>query len=272
MKHDTFEKYPKGGTDLAQQALLTTWDCLADYRDDLVLVGGLAVRHLTRRAETGLPDAVTLDVDFGISLGTSNGMYGSIRQTLSAHDFKWEGGRFVRYFGKMKLFIDLLTDDGQAATGNAVVDDGLSVSIMPGINRALECHRNLVVSGKTLLGVPQSQTVKIAEVGPMLVLKLNAFAGRKAPKDAHDVVYLAMNYLEGVDGSVAGFAREKAAENRGMPRALQTLEEFFTDEKAQGPMSCAAFRMNNEHEAPEREDESLLIRQQCVTLALALLT
>ncbi len=87
MKHDTFDKYPADSLDLTQRALLTTWDCLSDFRDDLVLVGGLAVRYLTRRAEEGLPDAVTLDVDFGISIGTSNGMYGSIRQTLSAHDF-----------------------------------------------------------------------------------------------------------------------------------------------------------------------------------------
>ena len=30
--------------------------------------------------------------------------------------------------------------------------------------------------------------------------------------------------------------------------------------------------MNNEHESPERMEESLLIRQQCVTLAQALLS
>jgi hypothetical protein len=52
---------------------------------------------------------------------------------------------------------------------------------------------------------------------------------------------------------------------------LQTLKSFFGDANAQGPMSCAAFRMNNEHESPDRSEESLQIRQQCVTLAEALL-
>ena len=56
------------------------------------------------------------------------------------------------------------------------------------------------------------------------------------------------------------------------PRALQTLKSFFADATAQGPMSCAAFRMNNEHESPDRNEESLLIRQQCVTLAQALIS
>lgn len=76
MKHDTFEKYPAGGLDLTQQALLTTWDCLADNRSD-----------------EGLPDAVTIDVDFGISIGASGGMYGSIRETLSGHGFVRERAR-----------------------------------------------------------------------------------------------------------------------------------------------------------------------------------
>jgi hypothetical protein len=37
-------------------------------------------------------------------------------------------------------------------------------------------------------------------------------------------------------------------------------------------MSCAAFRLNNLHLNPELEDESMQIRQQCVTLAQALLS
>jgi hypothetical protein len=36
-------------------------------------------------------------------------------------------------------------------------------------------------------------------------------------------------------------------------------------------MACAAFRLNNRHELPALAAESLRIRQQCVTLAEALL-
>jgi hypothetical protein len=36
-------------------------------------------------------------------------------------------------------------------------------------------------------------------------------------------------------------------------------------------MACAAFRLNNRHEEREFEGESILIRQQCVTLAQELL-
>lgn len=274
MKHDTIEKYPPDSLDLTQRALLTTWDCLAAYREDLVLVGGLAVRYLTRRASEGLPDAVTLDVDFGISVGTSGGMYGSIKQTLSAHDFRWDGGRFVRKIEGVSLIVDLLTDHGSKDTGSVIVDDGLSVGIVPGIERALAKYREVEISGRTLLGVEQTERIRIAEIGPMLVLKLNAFGGptgRKAPKDAHDIAYLGLNYLGGIDEVVAGFAEEKNAANRGMPAALQALQKYFVTEDAQGPVSCASFRLNNQHEHPMNAEESLRIRQECVTLAQALL-
>jgi predicted nucleotidyltransferase len=271
MKHDTFDKYPLNSSDLTKRTLLTAWGCLGAHREDLVLVGGLAVRLLTNRAAGGLPDAVTLDVDFGINIGAAAGIYGSIRSTLSAHGFIEEGQRFVRKFAGMSLFIDLLTDDDIRETGSAVVDDSLSVAIMPGITRALERSRTVEVSGTTLLGVTATERVLVAEVGPMLVLKLNAFASRKAPKDAHDVLYLAEKYIGGVAGAIDEFALEKAAANRGMGRALRCLQDFFLDASGQGPMACAAFRMNNEHLSPDREEESYALRQRCVTLAEALL-
>ena len=196
MKQDTFDKYPPDKVGLPEQALLTVWDCLPDYRDDLVLVGGLAVRYLTQPPAGGQPGAVTLDVDLGISMAAEGGSYPGIRENLSGQGFTWKENRFVRTFGGWPLYLDLLTDDGRADQGNVVIDDGLNVGIFPGIDRALKCHRLIAISGKTLLGVPLAEQIKVAEAGPLLVLKLNAFggpSGRKAPKDAHDILYLAMN-------------------------------------------------------------------------------
>jgi len=108
----------------------------------------------------------------------------------------------------------------------------------------------------------------------MLALKLNAFggpAGRKAPKDAHDILYLAMNYLDGPEAAVAGFREEQEAGNYAAGLADSALRKYFMDENAEGPMACAAFRMNNQHTQLELAEESMQIRQQLVTLAHALL-
>jgi hypothetical protein len=273
-KHDTFDKYPTDSLDLPERALLTTWDCLAAYREDLVLIGGLAVRHLTKAPEEGLPGPVTLDVDFAITIGASRGMYGSIRDTLTGHDFEWKENRFVRKFKNMDLFIDLLTDDNQSTSGTVIVDDSLPVSILPGINRALACHRMIEITGKSLLDVEHTENIRVAEIGPMLVLKLNAFGGptgRKAPKDAHDILYLAMNYLDGTRRAIEGFKEERTAGNRGFESALTCLETSFATPDSQGPVSCAAFRLNNLQNESQFIEESERIRAQCVTLAQALL-
>lgn len=274
VKHDTLEKYPKDKLELPQQALLTVWECLPDFRNDLVLVGGLAIRQLTRQPVGELPGAVTLDVDLGIGIAASSGSYPGIRENLSGHGFRWEHGRFVRRLGDWPLYLDLLTDDGAADQGTVVIDDGLPVGIFPGINRALACHRLIEISGQTLVGVSLTAKVKVAEAGPLLVLKLNAFGGpggRKAPKDAHDILYLTINYLEGPGKAIESFQEEGRVKNRGMAKAVKCLEECFAGPDSAGPMACAAFRLNNLHRDPRHEPESMRIRQQCVTLAQALL-
>ena len=105
MKHDSFDKYPPDSLELPTQALLTTWDCLADFRDELVLVGGLAVRYLNKSPADGFPGPVTLDVDFGVSLAADGSAYPGIREHLSGHGFKWITGRFTRQFPRLELHI-----------------------------------------------------------------------------------------------------------------------------------------------------------------------
>ena len=271
MKQDTLGGYLEGNLELPQKALLTAWDCLSRYQGDMVLVGGLAIRHITRPPGEGMPGPVTLDVDFGIGIGASSGLYDSIKVTLSRHGFAWEGGRFKRGFDDFELHIDLLTDNGKSQGGTVMVDDGLQVSLTPGINRALECHRVLEIEGINLVGARQKHAIRVSEIGPLLVLKLNAFAGRKAPKDAHDFLYLGMNYLEGTERALELFRAERAADNPGMERALETLRTQFGEAEANGPLSCAAFRLNNRQLDPRYREEARRIQEPCVTLARELL-
>ena len=84
-KHETFGAYPQHSLLSAEAALLTVWPSLSRYHDDLVLIGGLAVHYLTRTDILGLPGAVTLDVDFGISLAASGGQFRAERPKPGSH-------------------------------------------------------------------------------------------------------------------------------------------------------------------------------------------
>ena len=57
-KMDTFSGYPARSLEVAQCTLITAWESLGNYWDDLVVVGGLAVHYsLSREKLRAAPEA-----------------------------------------------------------------------------------------------------------------------------------------------------------------------------------------------------------------------
>ena len=247
-KFGTFGDYPSESLPSAEAVLLTAWRSLDRYHDDLVLIGGLGVHYLTKRESPGgVLAAVTLDVDFGISLAASGNQYGTIKSDLAGLDFKPEGSRLVRKFGNLNLYLDFLTEDPPSLTGTRIVDDVVA-SVIPGVNRALACRRIIPVAGLDLYGAEQECNVAVADIGPMLVLKLNAFggpAGRRLPKDAYDVLLAVTRFLDGAEAAVAAFWAEAKAGNTGYEFALKALQRDFSESDQDGPIRAAEFHPGN---------------------------
>ncbi len=243
-KYETFGAYPQRSLLSAEAALLTVWPSLSRYHDDLVLVGGLAIHYLTRRDIQGLPGAVTLDVDLGISLAASGGHYGTIKSDLEGLGFVSEGQRLVRRSGDLALYIDFLTEDADPRVlGSRVVDEVIA-NVVPGINRALACYRTVIVEGTDVYGAGQKCQVKVADVGPLLVLKLNAFGGpkrRRLPKDAYDVLLAVTAFVDGPVAAINGFKAEQAAGNPAFGIATRVLENDFSEIHHDGPIRAAEF-------------------------------
>lgn len=230
--------YPEGSTDLAVAALLTVWSSLGDYHGDIVLVGGLVPKFLGDHPPEALP-AVTMDVDLGIALGATGGQYGTLSSHLQGVGFKPDGVRFRRDFQGLSIFVDFLTESVRPNQTGVMVDD-VPVSSFPGINRALAVHRTVSVSGADFFGGMQTCAVKVCEVGPFLVLKLNAFAHRQQPKDAFDVYKTVLHYDGGAAAAARGF-RAEAELNSGFSVADDALRAHFATAVGGGPTRCAEF-------------------------------
>ncbi|MBN9693757.1 MAG: hypothetical protein J0M24_26240 [Verrucomicrobia bacterium] len=246
-KFGSFNEYPKDSLASAEKALLTAWRSLERYHDDLVLVGGLAVHYLTKPTVADLPGAVTMDVDFGISLAASGDQYGTIKTDLAGLDFKPEGNRLVRKYDGLNLYLDFLTEDPPAVTGARMVDDVVA-SVIPGVNRALSCRRKVNVKGLDLYGAVQECNVAVADIGPMLVLKLNAFGGptgRRLPKDGYDVLLAVTGFVDGPAAAVEAFQAEAKAGNTGFDFAVKSLQRDFVDPGQDGPIRAAEFHPGN---------------------------
>ena len=262
-KFPRFEEYPRESIANSESALLTVWPTLERYQDDLVLVGGLAVHYVTRRETSS---AVTLDVDFGISLAASGGQYGTIKMDLAGLGFRNKDGRMVRAHQNTNLYLDFLTEDPPATIGGRVVDD-ITASVCPGINRALACRRRVRISGTDIYGVKQNCEVWVAGIGPLLVLKLNAFGGpigRKLPKDAYDFLLLVTSYVDGPREAIQAFRAERNSGNTGFEHAVKALETYFVNEDRDGAIRAADFH-------PSGNDQRDRIRQDVVTAARLLL-
>ena len=263
-KFATFDEYPKPSLVAAETALLTAWPGLHRYHDDLVLVGGLAVKHLTRPGGVLARGAVTMDVDFGISLAADGGMYGTIADDLRGQDFKRDAqGRYVRLVEGLTIYLDLLTEKPSIERGTTVVDR-VPVEAFPGIQRALATKTPIPVSGHDAYGVRKTVNVPVSGIGPLLVLKINAFASREQPKDAYDILLSVSNYVGGFAAAITAFQEETNQGNTGYAYAVAALQRHFTADNQSGPLRCAAF-------APADAASREQIIQQSVSVGKALL-
>ena len=269
-KCSSFAEYPPRSLVGAEAALLTAWASLERFHDDLVLVGGLAVKYLTKQTSGLLPGPVTMDVDFGVTLSAEGGQYGSMADDLLGQGFKCDKyGRYVRQFETMSVFIDFLTEN-PPPTANTIEVGGVLAGVFQGIARALATKRKVIVEGKDLFGATQKAAVPVSGIGALLVLKLNAFAGRQQAKDAYDVLLGVTRFANGPDAAIAAFKAEASAGNRGYARAIEALRTYFFEPGQSGPLRCAAFALDGQPGIDDRQLRERQIVEQLVTIGRAL--
>ena len=270
MKHSQHSGYRSDAPEISERALLTIWPSLADLHDELVLVGGLVPRYICTPGDAVLP-AVTMDVDLGIALGASTGQYEPLSARLRDIGFNQnrQTGRFEKTTAnEIKVWLDFLTEARAGRTGSFMVDD-VVVSGFAGIDRALKVNRTCVIKGLDFFNAPVECRVRVAEVGPYLVLKLIAFDARATPKDAFDVYQVAITYDRGPRAAIAGFGAEKG-ENPGYERACASLRKHFSTAESLAAYRCAAFCFG-EQQRGDVAAKAATVRQDLATFAQFLL-
>ncbi len=267
----SFDEYPAHGVISAEAALVAAWSSLENFHSDLVVIGGLAIYFHTRNKVDPLyRPTPTLDVDFGITLGADAGLAAPAAFALTLAGFSEnEKGRVFRKTEHGILYVDFLTEHPPSTTGTRNVSD-LKTSICPGINRALQNPIKRQVSGIDPHGDKRTFAIPFCNYGPLLVLKLNAFAQRttiKQAKDAYDILSLVRSCEDGPEAVVKAFGAEKNSDNSGLESALRALETHFTEADQLGPTLAEFFY----HGPRTSKESSLRLREDLVTIAHALL-
>ena len=276
MKFETHAEYDPRQSEMVKRAFLSVWSSFTRWHDDLVLLGGLVPKFICNPlpAHSVLKPTTTIDVDLGIALGTESGQYDPISTALAGQGFyadPKQKHRYVKTIAGMEVPVDFLVEHGADDEGMVAVDD-IAATVMPGVDRALETARFIEIQGEDLQGAEQHVTARVCDAGPFIALKLRAFGDRQQGKDVFDLLYTIVNYEQGTQAAVDGFAEEVRAGNPACRDAIRCLETLFKDEQAPGPMRASHFLLGPPGESghPDEAFRRTQIRQQMVDVAAAL--
>ena len=246
--------YAPAATRLAEAASLYIATKLGDFRDDLVIVGGLVPSLIVPQAElpVGRPLHVgTMDVDLGLAIAILNEQrYHELCERLRNAGFQPdinEAGRPTNQRWRIEsdrrtvtvdfLIPAFLESDRGGALRN--LEAGFAAIITPGLELAFQDRRLVTLAGETLNREQASREAWVCEAGAFAVLKALAFESRGENKDAYDLIYVLQNYGSGI---VDVFQRlQPLLDSPSTQHALRILERDFVGVDSVGPLRVAEF-------------------------------
>ena len=247
--------YSRTITQMVEKGLLDIWGRLGEYRDFLVVIGGLVPRYITAPEGSSDYDATThcgtMDIDFGISLAvTDDEKYKDICEILLENGYRNrlnDRGRlqrhsFVKGEGADALIIDFLTPKYAGPEDSLMhkMSDELSAIQTKGLGLALKDPRKVRLSGINANGDKVEEIINICRPAAFIPLKALAFDGRRKDKDIYDLVFVLTHYRQGIQ-SVVGETTKDDLASEYFQEALECLRRHFRDITYVGPAAYANF-------------------------------
>lgn len=245
--------YSSESTNLAERALLEVWSALGDYRDHLVLVGGLVPMYLIDQRKVGLSNkhCGSIDVDIGVSLAVRKlETYEEIAEGLENLGFRPGKNKrgnqqlhsFVKYVASQSIIVDFLTVryDGPDNSRMQQLQESLSAIQTEGLGLAFNSPRKVNIKGELLSGGTREETINVCRPIPFIVLKSLACEKRNKPKDVYDLVYVLRNYEGGISSLVSEILPEERDAD-SFKNAIDSLTKHFKSPSYNGPVRYGQF-------------------------------
>jgi hypothetical protein len=277
--------------ELCERTLVTLLRGLGPWKAGVYLAGGLVPRYLIPRPSGGPddppPHAGTTDVDLvlDVEVLATVDAYRRLEQNLRALGFERgrnDEGRAQHFSwrkpigGGVTVVVDLLCEADVTEGGQIAELPGerrLSALKIPGAHLAVADHVEITLTADLLdeRGVA-TETVRVANIVPFIVLKALAYEDRFEEKDAYDLVYCLMHYGGGPEDVATQFAERLARwpDEPLLARAVEILRtRFGSDEQTpgarkDGPTSYARFLADpgrRDLDARHRQDATSVVEQ-----------
>ena len=229
--------------------LLEVMTVLGELRENIVIVGGNVPPLLIPSAKERHPG--TMDIDLALDFQhIRNDTYQTIVEALAARDYyQKERDQPFRFYrdvedesgGKITIEINLLVGE-YGGTGTArrhqTVQDARARKAR-GCDLVFESAAKITLTGLLPGGATNELTVKVAAIGPFLVMKGMALWERMKEKDAYDIYYCCKNY----PGSLVSLADaiKPLLKNKLAMEGLGKIKTKFGTVNATGPTWVADF-------------------------------
>jgi hypothetical protein len=245
--------YTREATERCERVLVTVLGNIGPWSDQIYLVGGLAPRYLIGELPEGAtPHVGTTDVDLVISLSLTDDdieAYKTLEKNLKDAEFRQDepSFRWKRQVDGITVLVEFLCETDQVDEGRMFKPkQGLGASLsafnVAGAQLAARDYIEVEVEAERLDGGGRSTvTVRVANLLPYTVLKINAFQDRHENKDSYDLVFCLRNYREEPEETGQVLARSELAADEQVAAALALLEQRFANTDMDGPTSYAAF-------------------------------
>lgn len=255
-------EYRPEQAELCERTLVTLLRGLGPWKRGVYLAGGLVPRYLPRDRDSEAEHAGTQDVDLILDLDfmAETVAYSTLERNLKRLGFSRVPSRQgrTRHFSWVReaepgrrVVVDLLCTASDTLPGKAAaVEKHLSALHVPGAHLVIQDHLEVQIQAELLgnRGVA-TETIRIANRVPFLVLKALAYEDRHERKDAYDLVWALVHAPGGPRAAGREFALRHARDPQEslFVRALEILSSRFTSNpdlpgsRKDGPVSYAQF-------------------------------
>ena len=266
--------YSQRVTERCERVLVTVLGNIGPWAERVCLAGGLAPRYLISELPPDVsPHVGSTDVDLIISVavatddvGAYRTLHNNLRQsgfTQGPADFQWR-----RKLDESTVLVEFLCETDAVAAGRTFKpkqDYGSKMAALnvTGAGLARRDYVEVALEAERLDDGGRSRViVRVANLLPLVVLKITAFQDRHANKDAYDLVFTLRNWPGGPEAAGRAAARSPVAAEEITAGALALLGERFADIDQDGPAAYAAFTAATGADPDQMRQEAVAVARQ----------
>jgi hypothetical protein len=270
--------YTVAATERCERVLVTVLGNVGPWRECIYLAGGLAPRYIVGELPEGAsPHIGTTDIDLVISLsvdGDEIATYETLERNLKNADFEQDSRMSFRWKRKVdgvSVLVEFLCETDRVEEGRIFrpghrLGTKLSAFNVSGAHLAARDYIEVDVENERLDdGGLSKVSVRVANLLPYVVLKINAFQDRHENKDAYDLIFCLRNFRDEPETTGRELAASPVANDPQVVEALALLEERFVAIENDGPAAYAAFLVGEESELGA-EDERNVLRREAIAV------